>query len=141
MTLVLDASVAARWLGKDGSPSDIAYSNGILERLTLPNERAHVPCHWSLELAQVATRGERQGLLSWSMVEFFLQIIEDIDFRIDLEASTRALTDLTDLARFYRLSSYDAAYLELATRRNLPLASRDVPLCQAARNCRVLLRL
>lgn len=132
MTLVVDASVAARWLSKDGSLSDIAYSNGILERLTLPNERAHVPCHWSLEIANVATRGERMGYIEWSMVEYFLHLIEDIDFQIDVEASTRALTELTDLARHYRLTPYDAAYLELAKRLECPLATLDKDLRRAA---------
>lgn len=132
MTLVVDASVAARWLSKDGSLSDIAYSNGILERLTLPNERAHVPCHWSLEIANVATRGERMGYIEWSMVEYFLHLIEDIDFLIDVEASTRALTELTDLARHYRLTPYDAAYLELAQRLECPLATLDKDLRRAA---------
>ncbi|MBW8618366.1 MAG: type II toxin-antitoxin system VapC family toxin [Hyphomicrobiales bacterium] len=132
MTLVVDASVAARWLSKDGSLSDIAYSNGILERLTLPNERAHVPCHWSLEIANVATRGERMGYIEWSMVEYFLHLIEDIDFQIDVEASTRALTELTDLARHYRLTPYDAAYLELAQRLECPLATLDKDLRRAA---------
>ncbi|NBR11415.1 MAG: PIN domain-containing protein [Alphaproteobacteria bacterium] len=132
MTLVVDASVAARWLSKDGSLSDIAYSNGILERLTLPNERAHVPCHWSLEIANVATRGERMGYIEWSMVEYFLHLIEDIDFQIDVEASTRALTELTDLARHYRLIPYDAAYLELAQRLECPLATLDKDLRRAA---------
>lgn len=132
MTLVVDASVAARWLSKDGSPGDIAYSNRILERLTLPNERAHAPCHWSLEIANVATRGERMGYIKWSMVEYFLQLIEDIDFQIDLEASTRALTELTDLARHFRLTPYDAAYLELAKRLECPLATLDKDLRRAA---------
>ena len=132
MTLVVDASVAARWLSKDGSLSDISYSNGILERLTLPNERAHVPCHWSLEIANVATRGERMGYIEWSMVEYFLHLIEDIDFQIDVEASTRALTELTDLARHYRLTPYDAAYLELAQRLECPLATLDKDLRRAA---------
>ena len=132
MTLVVDASVAARWLSKDGSLSDIAYSNGILERLTLPNERAHVPCHWSLEIANVATRGERMGYIEWSMVEYFLHLIEDIDFQIDVEASTRALTELTDLARHYRLTPYDTAYLELAQRLECPLATLDKDLRRAA---------
>ena len=132
MTLVVDASVVARWLSKDGSPGDIAYSNGILERLTLPNERAHVPCHWSLEIANVATRGERMGYIEWSMVEYFLHLIEDIDFQIDVEASTRALTELTDLARQFRLTPYDAAYLELAQRLECPLATLDKDLRRAA---------
>jgi predicted nucleic acid-binding protein len=132
MTLVVDASVAARWLAKDGSPGDIAYANGILERLTSPTESAHVPCHWSLEIANVATRGERMGYIEWREVEYFLQLIEDIDFQIDLEASTRALTDLTNLARQYRLTPYDAAYLELAQRLDCPLATLDKELRHAA---------
>ncbi len=132
MALVLDASVASRWLSKDESEGDRAYANAILERLTLPDERAYVPCHWSLEMANVAIRGEHKGFIEWGMVELFLEILEDIDFHIDLEASTRAMTDLTDLARHYRLTSYDAAYLELAQRLSVPLATLDKDLRRAA---------
>ncbi len=132
MTLVLDASVATRWLSKDGSDSDIAYANAILERLTSPSERAYVPCHWSLEIANVAIRGERMGYIEGSMVELFLELLEDINFQTDLEASTRALTDLTDTARLYRLTPYDAAYLELALRLSAPLATLDKDLRRAA---------
>jgi predicted nucleic acid-binding protein len=131
MALVLDASVAARWLSNDGSAGDHTYANGVLERLTT-SERAHVPCHWSLEIANVATRSERQGLIEWSMVELFLELLEDIDFRIDVETSTRALTDISELARHYRLTPYDAAYLELAMRLDCPLATLDKDLRRAA---------
>jgi predicted nucleic acid-binding protein len=132
MTLVLDASVASRWLSKDGSDSDIAYANAILERLISPSERAYVPCHWSLEMANVAIRGERMGYIEGSIIELFLELLEDINFQIDLEASTRALTDLTDTARLYRLTPYDAAYLELALRLSAPLATLDKDLRRAA---------
>jgi len=139
MTLVLDASVASRWLSKDGSERDIAYANAVLERLTLPTERAHVPCHWSLEIANVAIRGERLGYIEGSMIKLFLELLEDIDFQIDLEASTRAITDLTELARFYRLTPYDAAYLELAMRLSVPLATLDKDLRRAAEQAGVAL--
>jgi predicted nucleic acid-binding protein len=139
MTLVLDASVASRWLSKDGSERDIAYANAVLEQLTLPTERAHVPCHWSLEIANVAIRGERLGYIEGSMIKLFLELLEDIDFQLDLEASTRAITDLTELARFYRLTPYDAAYLELAMRLSVPLATLDKDLRRAAEQAGVAL--
>jgi predicted nucleic acid-binding protein len=139
MTLVLDASVASRWLSKDGSDSDIAYANAILERLISPSERAYVPCHWSLEIANVALRGERMGYIEGNMVELFLELLEDINFEIDLEASTRALTDLSDTARLYRLTPYDAAYLELAIRLALPLATLDKDLRRAAEKAGIAL--
>jgi predicted nucleic acid-binding protein len=139
MTLVLDASVASRWLSKDGSDSDIAYANAILERLISPSERAYVPCHWSLEIANVALRGERMGYIEGNMVELFLELLEDINFQIDLEASTRALTDLSDTARLYRLTPYDAAYLELAIRLALPLATLDKDLRRAAEKAGIAL--
>jgi predicted nucleic acid-binding protein len=139
MTLVLDASVASRWLSKDGSDSDIAYANAILERLISPSERAYVPCHWSLEIANVALRGERMGYIEGNMVELFLELLEDINFQIDLEASTRALTDLSDTARLYHLTPYDAAYLELAIRLALPLATLDKDLRRAAEKAGIAL--
>jgi predicted nucleic acid-binding protein len=105
----------------------------------MPDERAHVPCHWSLEIANVAIRGERKGFIEWRMVELFLEILADINFQIDLEASTHALTDLTQLARHYRLTPYDAAYLELASRLSLPLATLDKDLRRAAEQAGVAL--
>lgn len=132
MAFVVDASVSSRWLMKDGSDKDIAYANAVLERLTTPTERAFVPCHWSLEMANVATRAERQGTMQWDMVKLFLLFLEDVEFQVDVEASTRALTDLSDMARHYRLTPYDAAYLELALRLECPLATLDKDLRRAA---------
>jgi len=60
---------------------------------------------------------------------------------VDEESPRLALGRISTLAVEHGLSVYDAAYLELAVRRKLPLASRDQALCQAARNCRVKLLL
>jgi predicted nucleic acid-binding protein len=79
------------------------------------------------------------GYIERSMVELFLQTLEDIDFQIDVEASTRALTDLTEIAREHRLTPYDAAYLELALRLSAPLATLDKDLRRAAEQAGVTL--
>jgi predicted nucleic acid-binding protein len=54
---------------------------------------------------------------------------------VDIESANRVLSDVYRLATLHRLTAYDAAYLELALRRNLPIATLDVELrnaCKAA---------
>jgi predicted nucleic acid-binding protein len=53
-------------------------------------------------------------------------------FAVDDDTANRAFSDIVHLARTYQLSAYDAAYLELATRRGLPLACLDGKLKSAA---------
>jgi predicted nucleic acid-binding protein len=64
-------------------------------------------------------------------------LLEALDISTDAETSLRALHDTLDLARRYSLSAYDAAYLELALRKSLPLATLDAQLNAAARQAGV----
>jgi predicted nucleic acid-binding protein len=58
---------------------------------------------------------------------------------VDPDSSDRILTDVHRLAVAYRLTSYDASYLELALRKNLPLATLDDELIAASKACGVAL--
>jgi len=60
------------------------------------------------------------------------RFLRDLPVRLDAEAADLAWTTLAALADRFRLSLYDAAYLELAQRRKLPLATRDAALGRAA---------
>ena len=135
--VVLDASVTISWLLGDAKPADRVYAQGVLDGLALPNAQADVPATWSLEVANVLARAEANAILSEAQSEAFLEMLAGIPIHTDESTASRALADTLHLARRYRLSSYDASYLELALRLGLPLATLDADLAKAARKAGV----
>jgi predicted nucleic acid-binding protein len=75
---------------------------------------------------------ERRGRLSVAGLTRSVGLLQRLAVALDPEGSERAFRELLDLARSERLTVYDAAYLELALRLGLPLASKDSKLRQAA---------
>ena len=103
----------------------------ILERLQVG--RAHVPALWLWETANVLVQAKRRGRISPAAIRTFLGLLEGLPISIDQPTTVSAWHDTLALARSHRLTSYDAAYLELALRRGLPLITRDKALQEAAR--------
>jgi predicted nucleic acid-binding protein len=132
MAFVLDASVALRWLMKDGTESDLTYANFVLDQFLDPDIQVHVPSHWPLEITNVMLRSERLALIDDAASEKFLDMIITAPLTIDLQTAEQALDTTLYLARHYRLTPYDAAYLELAQRLECPLATLDKDLRRAA---------
>lgn len=129
---VLDNSVTMRWCFDAGAN---AYADSILARLEADDGAAVVPVLWRYEVSAVLARAETRGFLPAHKAAAFLANLAALPIEVDIESVNRALTDVHRLAVQYRLSSYDAAYLELALRRNLPLATLDQELraaCKAA---------
>jgi predicted nucleic acid-binding protein len=129
---VLDNSVAMRWCFDSGAH---AYADQILERLETGKDTAFVPLMWRYEVSAVLARAELKGLLTARKAAEFLEDLAALPITVDTESASRVLTDVHRLAIQYRLTSYDAAYLELALRRTLPLATLDEELlvaCKAA---------
>ena len=125
--LVLDASVALSWCFKnEATPA----GDGVLERLA--TAAASVPIIWHLEIANVLALSERRGRITPANSSEFIALLETLDVLVDEETPSRALGRVLDLARAERLTAYDAAYLELAMRLGIPLASKDTDLCDAA---------
>lgn len=124
---VLDCSVTASWLFKD-------EANAAADKLAreLETGRAYVPELWHLEVANVLLQGERRGRISRDDISAKLSLLEGLPIEIDAETSSRALKQILSLARRYGLTTYDAAYLELAIRLDLPLATLDKALIRAA---------
>ena len=125
--LVLDASVALSWCFKNEAT---ATADRVLERLA--TEAASVPAIWHLEIANVLALSERRGRITPANTSEFIALLETLGVVIDAETPSRALGRVLDLARAERLTAYDAAYLELAMRLGIPLASKDADLCDAA---------
>lgn len=131
MRFVLDNSVVMRWLFGDGAREDVDYAYRILEILKQEDSVAVVPSVWPLEVGNVIARAEAKHLLSEARSAEFLGILQDMAIEVDPHSSQHALSDTLQLARRYGLSTYDAAYLELALREGLPLASNDADLKKA----------
>ncbi|MBG6113391.1 putative nucleic acid-binding protein [Polaromonas sp. CG_9.2] len=120
-----------RWLFKDGSDERLAYAAHVLELLTQDTGEAVVPGIWSLEVANVLVKAQAKGLVSEARASAFVGLLGEMAITADPSTASRALGDTLQLARRFKLSSYDAAYLELALREGLPLATLDADLRQA----------
>ena len=124
---VLDCAVTMAWCFDDEATP---YTDSV--RDCLVDMRAVVPSIWSLEAANATIMGERRKRLDEARSRRFFVLLEALPIILDDETATRAFADTVALARTYQLSAYDAAYLELAIRRGLPLACLDGKLRTAA---------
>ena len=131
MSFVLDNSVTMRWFFGDGKPQELDYADKVLDALR--GSSAHVPVTWGLEVANVIARAEAKTLVTEARSEAFLEMLEGVDIKVDAATFVHALSDTLQLARRYKLSAYDASYLELALRQGLPLATLDQDLQKAAK--------
>ena len=125
--LVLDASVALSWCFKNEATE---AADRVLERLA--DEAASVPAIWHLEVSNVLALSERRRRIPPAGSTEFIAMLETLTIVVDDETPSRAFGRVLDLARGERLTAYDAAYLELAMRLGVPLASKDGDLCDAA---------
>jgi len=123
MRFVLDNSVVMRWLLQDGSDDRLAYASQVLERLAQDDCEAVVPGIWALEAANVLVKAQAKGLVSEARSAAFVGLLQDMAFATDTRTAERALGDTLQLARRFKLSSYEASYLELALREGLALAT------------------
>jgi predicted nucleic acid-binding protein len=126
-TLIIDCSITMAWCFADEATVETAR---VQDRLVV--EAAFVPSHWSLEVVNVLVMAERRKRIITADATSFLQLLSTLDIQADHETSARAFDHLPPPCRGHGLSSYDAAYLELALRKRLPLASLDDDLRQAA---------
>lgn len=129
--MVLDASVALSWLLEDAGAAQ-EYATQVFDFLAGEGAEARVPAIWGLEVANVIAKCEARGVISSERSQLFLAAIAAAPIVCDQETYARTMTDILALARRHRLSSYDAAYLELSLRSTLPLATLDRDLRRAA---------
>lgn len=126
-SFVLDCSVTLAWCFEDES-SD--YAIQALDRLQ--ETQAIVPSIWPLEVVNVLLVGERKGRLTEAETARFISLLGSLPIMVDQSGPERILGEVLSLAREQDLSSYDAAYLELAMRQALPIATLDEALRNAA---------
>jgi predicted nucleic acid-binding protein len=132
--LVIDASAVLAWCFEDaGGPE----ADALIERVAA--EGAAVPGLWPLEIAGGLVIGERRGRISQAESAAFVAMIEELPIVADPATGARALHETMSLAREHELTAYDAAYLELAMRLGVPLATGDCKLRTAAQRVGVVL--
>jgi len=124
MAFVLDASVAACWAFDDEDHPDARLA---LERLR--TEEALVPALWWFELRNILIVSERRQRITPPDTAVFLGAVSRLGVREDRRPVE---DDILRLARVHRLSVYDAAYLEVAQREALALATLDHAMQMAA---------
>jgi predicted nucleic acid-binding protein len=126
MDFVLDGSVAMGWLLQSQA-----------SRLTIAAEEAlvsgggWVPDHFGIEVTRILRNHERRGLLTPSVLEEALAHLLRLPLKPDPERMLHRLAEVVRLARRHELRVAAAAYLELALRLNLPLATRNDTLARA----------
>lgn len=130
MQFVMDNSIAMRWLLATDKEVDQQYAESVL--MSLNSAQALVPQIWQLEAANVLLSAEKRGQLDAPSVEAFISHLSSLPITTDYHTYQQVFSRTMSLARAYRLSSYDAAYLELALREGLPLATLDQDLRKAA---------
>ena len=131
---VVDCSVAMAWLFHDEATLNTA---ALLNRTA--TETAVVPALWFIEVTNVLALAERKGRITPSQSDAFIADLGKLAIERDDDAPDRAFTHLLALCRTHQLTSYDAIYLDLALRRNLPLATLDDALRKSARKLGVSL--
>lgn len=129
---VVDASVVMSWCFADEAD---AYADEVLDRLA--QDEALVPSIWPLEIGNVLLVAERRKRLGEADSARFLALLAELPIVVEPEPPQRMLREIFALARGLDLSTYDAAYLDLAMRLGLPLATNDAALRKAAKKVRV----
>jgi predicted nucleic acid-binding protein len=118
--LVLDCSIVMAWYFVDESS---AYADAVARQL--PDMMAFVPLNWPLEVTNTLIVGERRKRSTQAQAASLLKNLAAVPITIDDETNLHAWSTTLSLAREQNLTAYDAAYLELAMRRGLPLATLD----------------
>jgi predicted nucleic acid-binding protein len=125
---VLDVSATLAWcFENEATPKSRALLSTLTTRTMV------VPDLWHLELTNALVQAERRKRLTDQESTEFFNVLQDLRIETDTESGQRAYGPILALARRYRLTTYDATYLDLAMRRSLPLATRDRELLVAAK--------
>jgi predicted nucleic acid-binding protein len=125
MALVLDCSISLSWFFPD---EKTAFTEAALDLVAL--EECWVPAVWRLEFPNALLAAERRRRLSR---EERRQVLDEASrLRLRVDAAVPELRAISELAERHELSTYDAAYLELAARHGATLITLDKDLAAAA---------
>lgn len=127
MEAVVDSSLALAW----GLPDESSErADRLLGRLTA-RDTLWVPALWWYEIANALLMAERRRRIKEADRLALIQLYERLPIHTDLHLTAHTLGQIQALAHAHRLSAYDAAYLELASRKSIALATLDHRLLKA----------
>ena len=129
MSLVLHSSITLEWIYAETATPALAQAMEMVVA-----RGAWVPAHWRLEVATVLEHNTRRGRHDHVFRDDTLKDLSFLPIRVDPETNGRAWETTLQIAVRRSISLYDAAYLELAQRRGLPLAVVDAKLRRIARH-------
>ncbi|HET9743707.1 MAG TPA: type II toxin-antitoxin system VapC family toxin [Terriglobales bacterium] len=125
---MLDSSATLAWIYSEETTSAIVE---VFQHVT--EAGAWVPSLWRLEVGNILEMGIRRGRHDARFRDATFADLSLMSIRLDPETDRQAWTATAKIVSRYRLTYYDAAYLELAQRRGLPLATLDSDLRKAAK--------
>ena len=134
MSLVIDSSITLAWFFEDERS---AAADDVLRRVT--ESGAVAPALWKLEVANGLQMAVRRKRIDAAFRDASIADLRALAVAIDAETDRQAWTTTLELAERWRLTLYDAAYLELAQRLGLPLATLDKELHAAGEALGILL--
>ena len=132
MAFVLDCSVTMAWIFRDeATEATDRLREGLLDT------RAFVPALWPIETANALLAATRRGRVAQDEWPGIRAHLDALPIEVDPVSASRTWGAALDLANTHALSVYDAMYLELAVRMQMPLATLDRALLEAAQSAGV----
>lgn len=128
--LVLDCSISVAWYLKDEQTPFTDYVLSLIQE-----KQIFVPALWRLEFSNALLTAERRHRISKMYRETCIEHASRLPFQVD--DTVLSLERVSKLAEVYQLTTYDAAYLELAMRRKLTLTTLDQALLAAAKHAKI----
>jgi predicted nucleic acid-binding protein len=133
VSVVIDSSIVLNWIYADERTDAVTRVLHIVHR-----DGAWVPLIWRLEVGNALQYGLKRKRLTRAERDDSLIDLAAMNISVDPDTNTYAWSDTLALAESHGLTLYDAAYVELARRRSLPLASLDRDMLAACRALGVL---
>jgi predicted nucleic acid-binding protein len=132
---VLDASVVLTWCFPDENAALAQHVAGMFKR----GDTAVAPSFWPHEILNALLVGQKRKRISKELVRSFLEDLATLPIMLEPLPAEIVFSRIQRLSREHGLTAYDAAYLDLALDKGLPLASLDEDLARASKKARVRL--
>lgn len=120
MSFILDASVTVAWAFTNETST---FAEGVFDRVG--SDSALVPSVWWLEVMNTLLVGERRNRLTRSQSAHFVEVLESLPIALEPGSGRAVPSRLLSFSRDLGPTVYDACYVDLALRRDLPLATLD----------------
>jgi predicted nucleic acid-binding protein len=126
--IVVDASVALAWCFPEEASE---YADRIL--VALEGHAILIPPLWAVEITNAVLMAERRKRVKQPEIRRFVELLDALTVIMDSQSVAESVSNILPIAREYGLSAYDAAYLDVAARHGVPLATLDSALQRACR--------